>query len=380
MIRPTDFIAALRECGIRFITGVPDSLLKDFCAAATAEFPPEAHIIAANEGAATGMAIGHFLASGRPALVYMQNSGLGNIVNPLASLADPAVYSIPMLLMIGWRSEILPDASLKKDEPQHVKQGQITIKQLEILDIPYQIVDSETDIFTCINSLLQKTISGSRPAAMLVRSSTFAACQHKNERSEEGLPSREAVIETILQKLPDDVPIVSTTGMASRELFELRKKAGTGHHRDFLTVGGMGHAVSIASGIALTLTDRKVICLDGDGAMLMHMGALTSSSECHNLVHIVLNNGSHDSVGGQPTRAEHLDLAEIAKSCGYTRTIRISDPANISISLDILLQHHGSGFLEISCRRGSRPDLGRPDKSPAHNKETFMNFLSGSKQ
>lgn len=375
MIEPRDFLAALAECDIRFVTGVPDSLLKDVCAAMSRELPAERHVIAANEGAAAGMAIGHYLATGRPALVYLQNSGLGNLVNPLTSLVDPAVYGIPMVLMVGWRGEILPDGRALHDEPQHVTQGRLTLPQLDLLGIPYVVVNAETNIGTCLAACTAQALSGSRAVALVVRKQSFAPARLDDRRDDDQLLTRELAIEAILEELPDDVAIVATTGMASRELFELRKRDGAGHARDFLTVGGMGHALSIASGIALAQPQRKVVCLDGDGAMLMHLGALTNSATVPNLLHVMLNNGAHDSVGGQPTRALHLSLGDIARSCGYPMVEHAEQASEIRRTLQRLLDQPRSAFLEVRCKRGARSNLGRPDRTPAENKGDFMQFL-----
>jgi phosphonopyruvate decarboxylase len=362
--------------GIRFVTGVPDSLLRDVCACITTHFPPARHVIATNEGSAVGLAIGHYLASGHPALVYMQNAGLGNVVNPVASLADPQVYGVPIVFMIGWRGEILAGGRQLHDEPQHVKQGRITIPQLEILNIPYRIVDSgTTTIEPILIELIDLAISRSGPAALVVRKQTFAPFKLTKPDHEAYQLSRETAINAVIEVLPDEVPIVSTTGMASRELFELRKAAGSGYHRDFLTVGGMGHAGQIAAGIAMARPDRQVVCLDGDGALLMHMGGLTISADCPNLLHIVLNNGTHDSVGGQPTKGAVLDFTKIAAACGYARISRAVTTGEIAIHVQSMLGSGLSSFLEIKCKRGARADLGRPSRAPAQNKIDFMRFL-----
>jgi phosphonopyruvate decarboxylase len=365
----------LEPNGIHFVAGVPDSLLSDVCAAISARLPPECHVIAANEGAAIGLAIGSYLATGQPGLVYLQNSGLGNAINPLASLADPAIYGIPMVLMVGWRGEMLDDGTQRNDEPQHVTQGRITLDQLTVLGIAYRIVDAGTDIQTCLRDAAELARRESRPTALVVRKGAFGAYRLTPAANSATL-SREAAIAAIVDSLPGTVPIVSTTGMASRELFELRAKAGTGHQRDFLTVGGMGHAVSIASGIALARPGRKVVCLDGDGAMLMQMGALTQSAVLPNLVHFVLNNAAHDSVGGQPTAATRLSLTDIARSCGYSLTLTAEDSAGVAAAVGQGLAHPGSVLLEILCRRGARGDLGRPTRTPLENKRAFMGFLA----
>jgi len=379
MIDPVEFIASLEKLDIRFVTGVPDSLLKNACASIMSCFPPNRHIIATNEGSAVGLAIGHYLATGRPALVYMQNAGLGNVVNPVTSLADPQVYGVPMVLMIGWRGEILADGNQLHDEPQHVKQGQITLQQLEILGIPYRIVDSNTTtIDPVLSELIGLAMSRSGPAALIVRKQTFATFKLPKPDHEESQMSREAAIAVVVAAVPDNVPIVSTTGMASRELFELRKAAGRGHHRDFLTVGGMGHAGQIAAGIALAGQDRQVVCLDGDGAVFMHMGALAVSADCSNLLHIVINNGCYDSVGGQPTKGAFLDFTRIAAACGYRRVSRATTTDEITMNVQAMLGSGVSSFLEIKCRPGARADLGRPDRTPLQNKLDLMRFLKRS--
>lgn len=379
MIEPVEFIASLEKLDIRFVTGVPDSLLKDVCACITSYFSSARHIIATNEGSAVGLAIGHYLATGRPALVYLQNAGLGNVVNPVTSLADPQVYGVPMVFMIGWRGEILADGKQLHDEPQHVKQGQITIPQLEILDIPYRIADSSTTtIEPVLSELIDRAISRPGPAALVVRKHTFAPFKLMKPDHEEYQLSREAAISAVIEMLPDDVPIVATTGMASRELFELRQASGGGHHRDFLTVGGMGHAGQLAAGIAVARPDRQVVYFDGDGALLMHMGSLAISAECPNLLHIMLNNGAHDSVGGQPTKGAVLDFTKIAAACGYARVSQAVTTDEIVTNVQSMLGSGVSSFLEIKCKGGARADLGRPSRSPAQNKIDFMRFLQYS--
>ncbi len=375
MIDPEDFLAALDANGIQFVTGVPDSLLSDVCGAISTKLPPGRHVIAANEGAAIGLAIGHHLATGRAGLVYLQNSGLGNAINPLASLADPAIYGIPMVLMIGWRGEMLADGSQRSDEPQHVTQGRITLDQLSLLGVSTRIVDAMTDIHDCVRAAAEQAMNQSRPVALVIRKGAFSA--YKLAAKPNVVPlSREAAIAAIVSALPGTVPIVSTTGMASRELFELRAKAGTGHQRDFLTVGGMGHAVSIAAGIALARPGGKVMCLDGDGAMLMHLGALTESAAIPNFIHVLLNNGAHDSVGGQPTAATRLSITDIAQCCGYSLTLAAHDAATVAAAVGKALEHPGSCLLEVVCRRGARADLGRPTRTPLENKTAFMDFLT----
>ena len=353
MIAVSNFIQCLKNLGVDFFTGVPDSLLKSFCAYVTDHFPDN-HIIAANEGGAIGLASGHYLATGRPALVYMQNSGQGNAVNPLCSLADPDVYSIPMVLLVGWRGE--PGV---KDEPQHVKQGKVTVSLFETLGIPTEVLpDDETAALELTEKQISRAVSESRPVALVVRKNLFEEYKLQNKEADIAGQRREDAIEAILKSLPDDAVVVSTTGMISREVYETRLRLGQGHERDFLTVGSMGHAIMIALGIAKAQPQRKVFCLDGDGASIMHLGnmAIAGQSGCGNLVHIVLNNSAHDSVGGQPTVGGRIDLSAIAASCGYNRE---GSPV----------------FREIKVAKGARKDLGRPKEPPQVNKALFMKTL-----
>ena len=364
MIHPDTFISALRDAGVDFFAGVPDSLLKAFCACLADTCAPGAHVIAANEGGAVALAAGHWLATRHPALVYMQNSGQGNAVNPLASLADPDVYSIPMLLLVGWRGE--PGV---KDEPQHVKQGKITLSLFETLGIPTSVLpDDEPAALALAASAVAQALAESRPVALVVRKGLFAPHVLQNKPADIASLRREDAIEGILRGLPAKAVVVSTTGMISREVYETRERLGQDHSRDFLTVGSMGHALMIALGIAKAQPSRPVVCLDGDGASIMQMGnlAIAGQSACANLHHIVLNNAAHDSVGGQPTVGGAIELPAIADACGY----RIVD------SLDALFAASAApSFLEIRVAKGARPDLGRPKEPPQANKALFMETL-----
>lgn len=354
MIEASKFVEQLRTAGVTFFTGVPDSLLKSFCAYITDNCGAN-HVIAANEGGAVGLAAGHYLAMGKPALVYMQNSGQGNAVNPLASLADPDVYSIPMVLLVGWRGE--PGV---KDEPQHVKQGKVTVSLFETLGIPTEILpDDEPVALEVVRNMVEKAKAESRPVALIVRKGLFAEYKLQNKKPDIAALPREQAIEEILKSLPDGAVVVSTTGMISREVYETRERLGQDHSRDFLTVGSMGHAIMIAMGIAKAQPDRKVYCLDGDGASIMQMGnmAIAGQSGCANLTHIVFNNAAHDSVGGQPTVGGSIDLPAIAASCGYNRP---NSPV----------------FKEIKVAKGARKDLGRPKEPPQVNKKLYMETLS----
>jgi len=360
----------LRDAGIDFFTGVPDSLLKDFCAFMTDHVSDDAHVVAANEGAAVAMAAGHYLATGRPALVYMQNSGIGNAINPLLSLADREVYAIPMLLMIGWRGEPgIPD------EPQHLKQGRIMPGLLDAMEIPWFHLDPETeDPGAVIPLALAAMHEHGAPVAFLVSKGAFERHPAAAAPRAPYPLTREAAIGHVLDQLGEDDIVVSTTGMASRELFEQRVARNERHDRDFLTVGSMGHAVSIAMGIARAQERRRVICLDGDGAVLMHMGslAIAGRSRLAGLTHVVLNNGAHDSVGGQPSVGLAINFVGIARGTGYRHAQSVSAPDELRSGLAAALASDGPRFLEIRVATGARPDLGRPTTTPIENRDAFM--------
>ncbi len=373
MIRPEFFIEKLRENGIDCFAGVPDSLLKNICAYITDHCDAEHNIIAANEGAAVGLAAGHYLATEQPACVYMQNSGEGNIINPLASLTDPEVYNIPVLLLIGWRGR--PGVH---DEPQHVKQGKVTTGLLNTMGINFDVLSKEEDkaekqIAKAIDALKKKDVY-----ALVIEKDTFEDYKLQNVEKNDLTMSREEAIQTVAAALGEKDCIVSTTGMISRELFEYRAAMNQGHERDFLTVGSMGHASQIALGIAMAKPDRKVWCFDGDGAAIMHMGsmAIVANKAPKNYVHVVFNNGAHDSVGGQPTVGLKIDLAKIAEAVGYTRTISVSLESQLAPALETVKSVDGPVLLEIKVKKGNRKDLGRPTTTPIQNKEALMSFLA----
>ncbi len=398
MIEVAKFVGCLKEVGIGFFAGVPDSLLKSFCAYVT-DTCGENHVIAANEGGAVGLAAGHYLATGKPALAYMQNSGQGNAVNPLCSLADPDVYSIPMVLLVGWRGE--PGV---KDEPQHVKQGKVTISLFETLGIPTEILpEDESAALELTRKMVEKSKAESRPVALVVRKGLFAEYKLQNKDADIASVRREDAIEGVLRSLPEDAVIVSTTGMISREAYETRERLGQGHECDFLTVGSMGHAIMIALGIAKAQPKRKVYCLDGDGASIMHLGnmAIAGQSGCENLTHIVFNNAAHDSVGGQPTVGGKIDFEKIAEELGYNVLQSPQDQycGNISVGVNEIAdgmkwlvsmaeqaeQREPDGadglprkpnFILFKVAKGARKDLGRPKEPPQVNKALFMEMLS----
>ena len=373
MLSPKNYLQCLKESGITFYSGVPDSLLKEFCACVTDQLDEKSHIIAANEGAAIALGIGHHIGTGNVPLVYMQNSGLGNIVNPLLSLASPEVYKIPMLLVIGWRGE--PNI---KDEPQHIHQGRVMTDMLKVMDVPTIILShDETVAKQQTAEAISIAKSNSCPVALVVRKGLFephtplARLPNSNELS------REQAIVCAAEKMDDNALVVSTTGMASRELFEYRISNELGNHRDFLTVGGMGHTSQIALGLAISQPERKVYCFDGDGSVIMHMGSLgiNGVSQCHNFVHIVLNNGCHGSVGGQPTVGFKIELCAIAKACGYASAVRVRTQQEISKAICTSTSGTGPAFIEILTNDLNRKDIGRPTSTPEQNKLELMRFL-----
>lgn len=372
MIRPEFFIEKLCDSGIDCFAGVPDSLLKNICAYITDHFDAQHNIIAANEGAAVGLAAGHYLATGQPACVYMQNSGEGNIINPLASLTDPEVYNIPVLLLIGWRGR--PGVH---DEPQHVKQGKVTTGLLNTMGVNFDVLSKEEDeaekqIAKAVEALKRKEVY-----ALVIEKDTFEDYKLQNVEQNDLTMSREEAIQTVAAALGEKDCIVSTTGMISRELFEYRAAMNQGHERDFLTVGSMGHASQIALGIAMAKPDRKVWCFDGDGAAIMHMGsmAIVANKAPKNYVHVVFNNGAHDSVGGQPTVGLKIDLPAVAKAVGYPYSFSVGNKTELDPMLNEVKNLEGPILIEVKVKKGNRKDLGRPTTTPIQNKEALMSFL-----
>ena len=357
-----------------FFAGVPDSLLKPLCNYLMATYEiSDKHIIAANEGNAVGLAAGYHLATGKVPVVYMQNSGLGNIINPVASLMNDKVYGIPCLVIVGWRGE--PGVH---DEPQHIYQGEVTLKLLEDMDIATFVVSKDTEEAELEAKMAEfrELWKIGKQTALVIRKGALEF-DGKVKYSNENIMVREEIIEHITDVSGEDI-VVSTTGKASRELFEIRKRRGQTHGSDFLTVGSMGHSSSIALAIAKEKPDRKIWIIDGDGALLMHMGAmaLLGVNAPRNVVHVVINNGAHETVGGLPTVAEKIDLCKIAGGCGYPSVISV----NSFDALDKALKDAGEAdrlsFIEVKCSIGARDDLGRPTTTAKENKESFMQYLN----
>ncbi len=373
MISPKFLYELLASYGIDFYAGVPDSLLKYFCAYITDHADDRHHIIAANEGGAMGLAAGHYLATGRIPVVYMQNSGEGNIINPLASLTDPDVYNIPVLLVIGWRGQ--PGAH---DEPQHVKQGKVTTGLLNVMGIDYTVLSKESDIAEPqVKKAVEYMQSTRHCYALVVEKDTFDVYTLQHVERNNLTLSREDAIRTVAAALDEKDAIVSTTGMISRELFEYRTAMDKGHERDFLTVGSMGHASQIALGIALEKLDRRIWCFDGDGASIMHLGnmAIVAQKSLQNYVHVIFNNGAHDSVGGQPTIGLKIDLPAVARAVGYRHVYSCNSMIYLEELLDTIKGQDGPILLQVCVKKGNRKDLGRPTTTPIQNKEALMAFL-----
>lgn len=360
--------------GSDFYTGVPDSQLKALCDYLMIRYGIDSkhHIIAANEGNCVGIASGYYLATGEIPVVYMQNSGEGNAINPIASLLSDEVYAIPMIFIIGWRGE--PGVY---DEPQHIYQGKITLKLLEDMDIEYSVIGSDTseEDLRVTMQRFQKILDSGKSVAFVVRKNAIVnevKCKYDNSHT----LCREDVIKKIVSYSKQD-PIISTTGKISRELYEIRETRGEGHQYDFLTVGSMGHSSSIALGVALHKPDRKVWCIDGDGAMLMHLGAATviGNFAPENMIHIVLNNEAHETVGGMPTVASKAKLTDVAKACGYEYVVCVDTEEDLDNVLCEVKERKGLSFIEIKCSIASRKDLGRPTTTPRESKEQFMQYL-----
>ena len=370
MLNPKNYLNLLITNKIDFFVGIPDSALKNFTSYITDHVCKQNDIIAANEGACIGLAAGYHLATGKVPFVYMQNSGLGNAINPLLSLAEDKVYQIPMIIMIGWRGE--PGV---KDEPQHLKQGEITLSLLESMGMPYLVIDSDEEkAIEQTKNLIKSTIDKSTPHFIVVRPTVFDKYKLKTEIISDYIMSREDALKIVIDSLDDNDIVVSTTGKLSRELFEYREKLNQTHEKDFLTVGSMGHTSAIALGIALQKKDRKVFCLDGDGSILMHTGTLATIGYHNpkNFFHIIFNNGAHESVGGQPTVGLDVDFKKVAKGYLYENVRTVESKVDLCKALDELRNKKGPYLLEIKVAINTRKDLGRPTTTPIENKNSFM--------
>ena len=367
MIDTLEFYNYLLDNSIDFFAGVPDSLLANLCACIKTNSPKEKNVITANEGNAVAMAAGYHLSTGKIGCVYMQNSGEGNIVNPLLSLADEDVYSIPMLLIIGWRGE--PG---KHDEPQHVKQGKVTCSLLDAMGTKYVVLSDnyKEELQAAIKYMREEN----KPYAIVIQKGLFSSFKIKAEENGCAL-TREDALKEIIKNLTDDDIIVSTTGKTSREIFEIREANRQGHSNDFLTVGSMGHTASIAYGVAIG-TEKNVWCIDGDGSFIMHMGGMgvIGSNIPVNFKYILNDNNAHESVGGQPTCSKYLDIPAIIKACGFNDVIVAETNEEIAHGIERLRNENGVAMV-LHTKQGSRDDLGRPTTTPQENKLALMKKL-----
>ncbi len=364
----------LEIIGASFYTGVPDSQLRALCDHLMDRYgiDPKHHVIGANEGNCVALAAGYHLATGKVPVVYMQNSGEGNIINPVASLLSDKVYQIPMIFIIGWRGE--PGVH---DEPQHIYQGQVTLKLLEDMDIQSVVIGKETTDEEAAQAMdrFRAAIAAGKDVAFVIRKGALTNDKKVRYANRYTL-SREEAIRHIAEAAGED-PVVSTTGKASRELFEIRESKGQSHQYDFLTVGSMGHSSSIALGIAVHKPKIRVWCIDGDGAVLMHMGALAvvGTEGPENMIHVVINNGAHETVGGMPTVAGKIDLTAVARACGYPYAVCVEDLAALDRELEAAKSRRALSLIEVRCAIGAREDLGRPTTTALENKKNFMEYL-----
>ncbi len=356
MIDQKEFITTLNDNGVSFFCGVPDSYLNGFNNYLKNNISAENNVITANEGNAIALAAGHFFATGNIPFVYMQNSGLGNCINPLLSLADKNVYSVPMILLIGWRGE--PGTSDGKRE-QHMAQGRLTKPLLEGMEIPYHVLSDETaiaDALWAVETARKEQI----PVALIAPNKVMT--EKKKNAADDSYPlSREEAIRIILDNMPKNTIYTATTGRATRELFCQRELRGESHSCDFLNIGSMGHASSVALGIALGKKERKVVCLDGDAAAIMHMGsmAIAGSRNLSNYIHVVLNNGAHESVGGQPSVGHTVDFTGIAENCGfYTVGYPVETEEELAAAMKKCIECGQAAFIDVRIHSGLRKDLG----------------------
>jgi phosphonopyruvate decarboxylase len=361
--------------GSDFYTGVPDSQLKALCNFLMDKYGIDSkhHIIAANEGNCTALAAGYHLATGKVPVVYMQNSGEGNIINPVASLLNDKVYAIPVIFIVGWRGE--PGIH---DEPQHIYQGEVTVKLLEDMDIAAFVIGKETTEEELSAKMIEfrQILDSGKDVAFVIRKGALTDAP-KVEYKNDNTMIREEIIKHIVNASGED-PIVSTTGKASRELFETRVANNQSHKYDFLTVGSMGHSSSIALGVAINKPEQRIWCIDGDGAVLMHMGsmAVLGSNKPKNLIHVVINNGAHETVGGMPTVASDIDLVGVAKACGYPYAVSVDTFEDLDKELNLAKGRNELSLIEVKCSIGAREDLGRPTTTALENKQNFMEYLS----
>jgi len=358
MIKIESLFSYLKKKNITFFTGVPDSILKESkYILDKLEF--KNHIVAHNEGGAIGIGAGYYLKTKKIPCVYFQNSGLGNAINPLVSMVHKNVYSIPMLLLIGWRGA----PKISKDEPQHLLQGKITEKMLKLMNIRYCTIDHTKD-FKQLGKIIDISKKKQVPVACLIKKNTLKKNfdEIKKKKVDKIKLKRHEIIDFIIRKNYKNIKIFSTTGYTSRELYQLRKfnKSNT---KDFLNVGAMGHTSMIALGYSLKNKKHKTLCLDGDGSLIMHMGTLPviGENQIKNFKHIVFNNEVHESVGGQKTPQKNTNFKKLSLSCGYSKYFFSNSLSDFKKKYALFLKSNGPSFYEIKISSGSLKNLERPN-------------------
>lgn len=373
MVNQKELFDALCEMGVDFFTGVPDSLLNDFCLYMTNNLTSKQHVMAANEGNAIGIAAGHYMATGKLPLVYMQNSGIGNATNPLLSLTHNCVYGIPMILVIGWRG----DPSIN-DHAQHKKQGELTPILMKVMDIPYEILDSDDSVIEKFRWAVNKAKEISSPVALIAKKAILTQKEKKQTYAESQLMNREEAIAAVIDVFGEDAVYLGTTGRATREVNEQLKLHGIGEGHEWQNVGSMGHVSSVGLGLALGCPDKRIVVFDGDASTVMHMGALATNCryKAPNLIHIVLNNGVNESVGGQQSAGQLIDLTGVANSCGYRN---VGHPIKTKEELQSVMKSLPSDdmptFVDVYVRQGIRPDMPKLNIDHKAQKEALMNLL-----
>ena len=369
MISTVNFIDELKRNSIDFFTGVPDSVLKKL-SNKFEKFDKNKHVLAFNEGSAIALGIGYHLATNKIPCIYLQNAGLGNAINPLVSIAHKNVYSIPLLMVIGWRGS----PNRKKDEPQHNVKGKITRKLLSTLGIKNIVIKNKKDLLK-LRKLIKFSKQKKIPVACLIEQNSLVEKNKPSIKLKSNFGSnieRSDVIYELLHSIKNDTKIVSTTGYTSRELNQIRREKKLGRGKDFYMVGGMGHSSMVALGLSLKLK-KQIICLDGDGSLLMHMGSLRSAGifAKKNFKHILLNNAVHESVGEQRTFSENLDFLKLVKKLGYRNSYKTSKKNKLKKIINIFLKSKGPSFLEIKIKTGTIKNLTRP-KNLKNNKFNFQ--------
>jgi phosphonopyruvate decarboxylase len=378
MLKPEEFVNCLIENGFNFYSGVPDSTFKGFMSYSTTRKDIQM-IGTTNEGEACGIATGYHIASGNIPLIYMQNSGLGNIVNPSTSLMDEKVYSVPALLLIGWRGGPVPGKEgNQKDAPQHARMATSTLPLLESIGIDHLILSDNTEEMKKqikeANNYIKKH---NKPFAIVVRRKTLN--DYKIPETPSDLMTRESAIKTIIDNLPEEkYHVISTTGKCSRELNEHRQTRGEELGNHVYMVGSMGYCSAIALGTALE-TENKVLAFDGDGGALMHMGNMATIGHYkpENLFHVIFDNNCHESTGGQPTVSDTVDFEMVAKGCGYGGSETVRTVEEVAASSKELFSKEGPYLLVVKTKKGARAELTRPTETPIEIKNAFMKKFKG---